>query len=188
MIAPIEYYERAARAYDEAGIALNRTELLEERALLSLRVGDFSSAQAQIDRLLSARPPEKDELAFFTASLTRGRIMTARGEYACPSSGSRQRLEYFHSHGLYYYEAQASAVVALCALHLGKEPEMLERLRRAVDLAARYDYEYWLKQQIAVHPELWSTEEALELLPMDLREQVIAKLAAPAARRTGGDS
>ena len=34
----IEYYERAARAYDEAGIALNRTELLEERALLSLQV------------------------------------------------------------------------------------------------------------------------------------------------------
>ena len=34
----VEYYGRAARAYDEAGIALNRTELFEERALLSLRV------------------------------------------------------------------------------------------------------------------------------------------------------
>ena len=77
----IEYYERAARAYDEAGISLNRTELLEERALLSLQVGDFDAAQAQIDRLISARPPEKDELGFFTASLTRGRIMTAHGEY-----------------------------------------------------------------------------------------------------------
>ena len=31
-----EYYERAARAYDEAGLGLSRTELFEERALLSL--------------------------------------------------------------------------------------------------------------------------------------------------------
>ena len=38
-----EYYERAARAYDEAGISLARTELFEERALLSLQVGDFAS-------------------------------------------------------------------------------------------------------------------------------------------------
>jgi ATP/maltotriose-dependent transcriptional regulator MalT/DNA-binding SARP family transcriptional activator len=170
----VDYYERAARAYDEAGIVLNRTDLLEERALLSLRVGDFNSAQAQIDRLLSARPREKDESIFFTASLTRGRIMTARGEFGRAHDELGQALEYFHAHGLYYYEAQASAVMALCALHLGKEPEMLERLRRAVDLAARFDYEYWLKQQVSGHPELWSTEEALELLPMDLREQVVA--------------
>ncbi|HEY0430827.1 MAG TPA: tetratricopeptide repeat protein, partial [Pyrinomonadaceae bacterium] len=175
----VEYYERADRAYGEAGIVLNRTELLEERALLSLRVGDFNSAQAQIDRLLSARPQEKDELAFFTASLTRGRVMTARGNFGPAHEELGKALEYFHAYGLYYYEAQTSAVMALCALQLGKEPEMLERLRRAVDLAARYDYDYWLKQQLAGHPELWSTEEALELLPMDLREQVIA--APPAA-------
>ena len=77
----IEYYERAARAYDEAGISLSRTELLEERALLSLQMGDLGAAQAQIDRLISGRPAEKDELAFFTASLTRGRILTTRGEF-----------------------------------------------------------------------------------------------------------
>jgi LuxR family maltose regulon positive regulatory protein len=170
----IEYYERAARAYDEAGIGLNRTELLDERALLSLQIGDFASAQAQIDRLISGRPPEKDELVFFTASLTRGRIMTARAEYVPAGDALVKALEYFHAHGLYYYEAQASMVVAICDLHLGKEPKMLERLRRAIDLAVRYDYEYWLKRQIAQHPELFSLEEALELLPLDLREQVAA--------------
>ena len=170
----IEYYGRAARAYDEAGIALNRTELLEERALLSLQVGDFASAQAQIDRLISGRPPEKDELVFFTASLTRGRIMTARGEYESARETLGKALEYFHSHGLYYYEAQASVVSAICDLHLGKELEMLERLRRAIDLAVRFDYEYWLKCQITSHPEVFSSEEALELLPLDLREQVAA--------------
>jgi ATP/maltotriose-dependent transcriptional regulator MalT/DNA-binding SARP family transcriptional activator len=177
----VEYYGRAARAYDEAGIGLNRTELLEERALLSLQLGDFASAQAQIDRLISGRPPEKDELVFFTASLTRGRIMAARGEYQAACEAVSKALEYFHGHGLYYYEAQASVVIAICDLHLGKEPEMLERLRRAVDLAVRYDYEYWLKRQLANHPELFSTEEALELLPLDLREQVVAAPVAPPA-------
>ena len=47
-----EYYERAARAYDEAGISLARTEWYEERALLSLQIGDFNAARNQIDRLL----------------------------------------------------------------------------------------------------------------------------------------
>jgi DNA-binding SARP family transcriptional activator len=169
-----EYYERSARAYEDAGISLNRTELLEERALLSLRLGDFSSAQAQIDRLISARPAEKDELAFFTAALTRCRILTARGEFSPAREELNQALAYFHAHGLYYYEAQASIGLALCALHEEKEPELLERLRRAVDLAARYDYDYWLGRQVANHPELFSTEEALELLPLDLREQVAA--------------
>jgi LuxR family transcriptional regulator, maltose regulon positive regulatory protein len=177
----IEYYGRAARTYDEAGIGLNRTELLEERALLSLQIGDFSSAQAQIDRLISGRPPEKDELVFFTASLTRARIMTARGEYEPARANLNEALEYFHNHGLYYYEAQASVVIALCDLRLGNELEMLERLRRAVDLAVRYDYEYWLKRQIANYPDLFSAEEALELLPLDLREQVAATPKTPVA-------
>ena len=37
---------------------------------------------------------------------------------------------------------------------------MLEHLRRAVDLAVRYDYEYWLKRESLNNPELFSTEEA----------------------------
>jgi ATP/maltotriose-dependent transcriptional regulator MalT/DNA-binding SARP family transcriptional activator len=166
-----EYYERAARAYDEAGIGLDRTELFEERALLNLRIGDFSSAQAQIDRLIGARSQEKHELVFFTASLTRGRIMSARGDYQAADDSLQKAAEYFHANGLYYYEAQASLVLAICALHQEKEPEMIERLRRAVDLAVRYDYEYWLKCQVESHLELFAVEEALELLPLDLREQ-----------------
>ncbi len=76
-----EYYERAARAYDDAGINLARTELFEERAVLSLQLGDFNAARHQIDRLISSRPVEKDEMGFYTASLTRGRIMTAQGDF-----------------------------------------------------------------------------------------------------------
>jgi DNA-binding SARP family transcriptional activator len=170
----VEYYERAARAYDEAGTGLTRTELLEERALLGLQIGDLSSAQAQIDHLISARPPEKGELRFFTASLTRCRIMAARGKYQEAHENLGEALEYFHVHGLYYYEAQASMAIALCDFHLQNERGMLDRLRRVVDLAVRYDYEYWLKRKIAKYPEIFSGEDALELLPLDLREQVSA--------------
>ena len=177
----IEYYERAARAYDEAGIGLTRTELLEERALLGLQTGDLSSAQAQIDHLISARPPEKGELGFFTASLTRGRIMAARGEYQQAREDLSKSLEYFHLHGLYYYEALASMAIALCDFNLGNERGMLERLRRVVDLTVRYDYEYWLKRKIEKYREIFSSEDALDLLPFDLREQVSSSPAATRA-------
>lgn len=175
----IEYYERAARTYDEAGINIARMELLDERALLSLRMGDFGAAQAQTDRLISGRPIEKDERGFYTASLTQGRIMAGRGEYQEARETLIKALEYFHSHSLYYYEAQASAAIALCDLHLGKETEMIERLKRAIDLAVRYDYEYWLKRQINNHRQLFSSEEALELLPLDLREQAASAPKPP---------
>ncbi len=170
----IEYYERAARTYDEAGVSLARMELLDERALLSLRLGDFGTAQAQIDRLIEQRPIEKNALGFFTASLTRGRIMIARGEYEAARGDLEKTLEYFHNHGLYYYEAQASVVLALCDLHEGREPEMLGHSQRAIDLAVRYDYEFWLDRKVAKYPELFSIEEILELLPLDLRQQAAA--------------
>lgn len=173
----MEYYERAARAYDEAGIGLTRTELLEERALLGLRIGDLPAAQAQIDHLISARPQEKGELGFFTASLTRGRVMAARGEYQQACQYLERALNYFHEHGLYYYEAEASMATAICDLHLGNEKAVLERLRRVVDLTVRFDYEYWLKQKITNHPEIFSSEDALELLPLDLRELVASRPA-----------
>lgn len=179
-----EQYARAARSYDEAGIPIDRTELLEERALLSSQVGDFTAAQSQIDRLISGRPREKDERGYFTASLTRGRILTGRGEFERAREEMQEAVEYFHANGLYYYEAQASMVLALSALNLGNERESLDRLRRAVELAVRYDNEYWLKRQISLHPEVFRVEEASELLPADLRSElaIAAKPATAAAQ------
>ena len=43
---------------------------------------------------------------------------------------------------------------------------------RAVDLAARYDYEYWLRREVLRNPELFAIEDTAELLPADLREQL----------------
>src|SRR6185503_11812214 len=42
------------------------------------------------------------------------------------------------------------------------------------DLVARYDYEYWLRQQISHHPGLFASDVAQEMLPGDLRAQLPA--------------
>ena len=176
-----EFYERAARSYEEAGIDLARVELLEEQALLRLRAGDLVRARAQIDRLVELRPQQSDEVGFFTAVLARAHIRIAQGE----GEGAREELlpaiESFRARGLYYYEAQACVALAICELDARREPEMFEHLRRALDLAARYDYEYWLRQQIAHHPGLFASDVAQEMLPGDLRAQlpVLAQSAPP---------
>jgi LuxR family transcriptional regulator, maltose regulon positive regulatory protein len=178
-----EYYQRAARAYDEAGVNLVRTELLEEQALLSMLMGDLNAARYQIERLIVARPRDKNEIGFFTASLAKGRVMIAQGEVEAAADILSQSLEYFHSQTLYYYEAQASLALASCHTRMGNEPQMLEHLRRAVELAVRYDYEYWLRREALSQPELFAFEEATELLPSDLRKHLTdrAGVKAPAS-------
>ena len=175
-----EYYQRAARAYDEAGVNLSRTELLEEQALLSMLVGDLAAARNQIERLISGRPLEKNELGYFTASLAKARIMIAQGEEVAAADVLAAALAYFHDHTLYYYEAQASLAMAWCNFKLEKEPQMFEHLRRAIDLAVRYDYEYWLQRQLVACAPLFAIEEAAELLPSDLRKQ-LAQTASKAS-------
>jgi LuxR family maltose regulon positive regulatory protein len=169
-----EFYERAARAYDEAGINPEQVELLEERALLNLKVGDFATARAQLDRLIQSRPIGKDELRFYTVSLSRARVMSAQDEHEAALLELSGAVDYFRAQGLYYYEAQACLGLANCELKLGREPEMLEHLRRVLDLALRYDYEYWLQRELTSNPELFATEEATEMLPADLRAQLAA--------------
>ena len=167
-----EFYERALRSYDEAGIDVARVELIEEQALLSLKAGDPARARAQIERLAELRQVSKDDMGHFTVTLARARIMLAQHDYDAANEQLIPALDYFHRQGLYYYEAQACMALATCDLESEREPLMLERLRRALDLAARYDYEYWLRQELEHCPKLFATEDALELLPADLRERL----------------
>ena len=175
-----EFYERAARAYEEAGIDLSRVELFEEQALLSLKAGDVPRARGQIDRLIELRSARNDEAGKFTAGLARARIRIAAGECDAARQELLPALEYFRSRGLYYYEAQACIDLAACESELGHEPQMFEYLRRVMDLAARYDYEYWLRQEIARRPGLFASDVSQEILPADLRAQLPAiKTIAP---------
>src|SRR5829696_7031656 len=167
-----EFYERAARAYDEAGVEITRTELLEERGLLALQSGDLTGARALLDRLIEARA--KDEMLRQRTLLARSRVDVAAGRHEEAAADLQAALKFFRSLGLYYNEAQTAMLLAVCEDALGRDAELLEHLRRALDLAARYDYEYWLQRAVAQFPKVFSAPEAAELLPTDLREQLPA--------------
>jgi ATP/maltotriose-dependent transcriptional regulator MalT/DNA-binding SARP family transcriptional activator len=175
-----DFYERAARAYEEAGMDMSRVELFEEQALLSLKAGDAGRARTQIDRLIELRKSRNDETGVFTATLARARIRFWQGERDAAREDVLPGLEYFRARGLYYYEAQACVELAACEHAAEREPQMFEYLRRALDLAARYDYDYWLRQEIAHRPALFASDVAKEMLPADLRAQLpaIAESAA----------
>ncbi len=172
-----EFYERAARAYDEAAIDPTRRELWEEQALLRLQMGDAVGARMLLDRLVASRKDAGDEMGSHTATLTRSRVMLVQGEHETARAGLEPALEYFHTHGLYYYEAQASLALAASLFATGDSEAMLEPLSRALDLVARYDYEYWLQREVASNPQLFASTDAAELLPPDVREQIPAATA-----------
>ena len=181
-----EFYERAGRAYDEAGIERTRRELLEEQALLYLRMGNLTTARALLDQLISARAAVENEMGCHTAALARGRIMLAQGEVDAARSELESSLKFFRARGLYYYEAQACMSLASCNFAMGRDGrEMLDHLSRALDLAARYDYEYWLQCEVSHNPQLFASAEAAELLPPELRELL---LAVPAGEEPGGSN
>ncbi|HEV2915645.1 MAG TPA: BTAD domain-containing putative transcriptional regulator [Pyrinomonadaceae bacterium] len=178
MARAAEFYERSMRAYDEAGVDLTRTELLEEQALLFLQAGNVGGARSQLDRLVSARAGAGDELRNHTARLARGRVIYAQGDYEVARDDLERARAYFNSQKLYYFEAQACLALAYCDLATSRDQEMLENLGRTLDLAARYDYENWLQRELARNPRLLAHTDAAELLPPDLREQ-LAQEAAP---------
>ncbi|HJR06325.1 MAG TPA: BTAD domain-containing putative transcriptional regulator [Pyrinomonadaceae bacterium] len=176
-----EFYNHAARTYEEAGFDVVRSELWEEQAMLQLQLGEHAAARALMERLISARLALKDEMSVQTASLAHARVLIAQGEHAAARAELETALAYFHTHGLHYYEVQASLALAACALAEGRENELVERLRRVLDLAARFDYDYWLRREVAHNPQLFAAPEAVALLPPDIREG----LHVAAAQQTG---
>ncbi|HEX8163937.1 MAG TPA: BTAD domain-containing putative transcriptional regulator [Pyrinomonadaceae bacterium] len=186
----VEFYARAERTYKEAGVDLARYELPEERAVLSAREGDLAAARAALDRLVAARAAMQNEAALKSAVLARAHVMLAQGEHDGARSELVPALRHFREHNFHYYEAQAAMALAACDMEAGGEKEYLGHLRRALELAVRYDLEYWLRREVERNPRLFSLEEAQKLLPADLRRRLSAlqseppppREAAPAAR------
>jgi LuxR family maltose regulon positive regulatory protein len=180
----VEYYERAERAYDEAGIEVTRTELLEERGLLALQLGDLAEARALLDRLVAGRA--HDEMGRQRATIARARVLLAQGRDEEARRDLYPALEFFRAHGVYCAEAPAAMLLAACEHAAGDEPATLGHLRRVLDLAARYDYEHWLRGWVAGYPHVFAAPEAAELLPADLREQLPKSAAEAEAAAAAG--
>ena len=167
-----EYYDRAARAYEESNIDATRHELPEERAVLALQTGDVEKALLLINHLIDARRSINDEIGIHTALLIRGRIHIVKSDTSAGEADLEPALQYFEAHNLYYYEAQTRFALAICADRRKDEQRAISHLRRALDLAVRYDYDYWLRREVTRLPELFLSQEAFSLLPADLREEV----------------
>jgi ATP/maltotriose-dependent transcriptional regulator MalT/DNA-binding SARP family transcriptional activator len=179
----LEFYTRAARTYKEAGLDLARCELPEEQAVLSAQEGDLAAARAALDRHVEARAALRNEASLKSAVLARAHVMLAQGEHTAARAELDPAVAYFREHNFYYYEAQASMALASCASAAGREGECLEHLRRGVELAVRYDYEYWLRREVERNPRLFSPEQSRELLPGDLRQRLTSLEAqAPPSR------
>lgn len=166
-----EYYERAKKAYSEAGIDLSTRELLEEQSVLRWKMEDRVSAFALLDKLLESRQ-KADEYGQQTVKLMRGRLLQESGEMDEAIVLLEPALTYFHEHTLFYNEAQAAITLSSCLVAKGKEHEALNHLRRAIDLAARYDYDFWLRNEVVKKKEYFQLPEFIELLPTEIREEI----------------
>ena len=181
-----EFYQRAMRAYESAGNEISNHELLEEQAILCWQSGDLATARGLMDKLIAARAAHDNTPGVFTASLVRGRIRLAQGDTATATEELQTACTHFRQQGLHYYEALACLALATCAYETNQEVAQVEHLRRAIELAIRYDYEFWLKREVSRQPHLFSLPEATELLPQELRSLVKSSIASQPTPKTEG--
>lgn len=172
-----EAYERAARLYEETGTDISRRELIEEQAMLAMQNGDTESARSMLERLAVKRRAHGDEWLIHSTSLALGRVLLAEGNHTEAEKLLLGALEFFRQHELNYTEAQTRFALAGCFFHLGDEAAMVLHLTRALELAARYNYGYWLKREVMRAHHLFTTNPTLNLLPPDARESLRESLS-----------
>ena len=168
-----EFYERALKAYDDAGINLYEREFDEERARFYLLGGDAARARGLLEHLIDNREKADSRASVHTAKLSLCSVRLATGKTEGLVEDISELLGFFHDQHHYYDEALASMLLAEAFLKLGREKEMIVPLQRAIDLSVRFDYEYWLRREIGRNPALFRNEEIIEKLPPDLLEGMV---------------
>jgi LuxR family transcriptional regulator, maltose regulon positive regulatory protein len=170
-----EFYERAANAYDEAEIDITSKELNEERAAFFRMRGDLPKARALLETLITRREQQGNEHGILTARLRCYQLDLAEGATQGLDAHLRELLDYFNRHNQYYDEALTAMLLAETCLVQGKTKDMIEYVRRALDLSTRFDYEYWLRGEIRRNPAIFGHEDIVDRLPVDLREELSAE-------------
>ncbi|CAN5618257.1 BTAD domain-containing putative transcriptional regulator [soil metagenome] len=167
-----EFYERAARAYEDAGVNTVNRDLDEERAKFYLLRGDAAKSRGLLENLLAEREKTNNEFGIKTVRLNLNRAKLAQNDTKNLAAEIEELIGFFHEQNLNYDEAVASMLSAAVYFSTGNRKEMFAPLQRALDLSARFDYEYWLRGEIRNNPKFFSDEEVVEKLPLDLRELV----------------
>ena len=75
-----EFYERAARAYEDAGVNTVNRDLDEERAKFFLLRGDPAKARGLLENLLAERETTNNEFGIKTVKLNLSRAKLAQNE------------------------------------------------------------------------------------------------------------
>jgi LuxR family maltose regulon positive regulatory protein len=170
-----EFYERALAAYDEAEIDVASKELNEERAVFYRLRGDLAKARSLLESLIRSRKKSGNELGVRTAMLRLAQVDLAEGKTEGLDNTIAELLDFFSTQNHHYDEALAAMLLAETYFAQGRQKEMVVAARRALDLSARFDYEYWLRREIRRSPAIFGSEEIFERLPMDLREELSAE-------------
>jgi ATP/maltotriose-dependent transcriptional regulator MalT/two-component SAPR family response regulator len=174
-----EFYERAANAYDEAEIDITTKELNEERAAFFRMRGDLPKARVLLEALIAGREQQGNEHGVRTARLRCYQLDLAEGNSKELDVHLRELLDFFYRHNNYYDEALTAMLLAETYFVQGNTKDMIEYVRRALDLSNRFDYEYWLRGEIRRNPAIFGHEEIVDRLPVDLREELSAERSVP---------
>lgn len=170
-----EYYERAAKAYDEAEINIATKELNEERAKFLIRRGDTVRARGLLQTLIDAREKQSNVIGLRTAELGLAQVDLLEKRTDGLAERIAELLFFFHEKNHYYDEALAAVLLAETLVATGNEKDAVPHVNRVLDLSARFDYDYWLRGEIRRNPAVFSIEEIAERLPADLRSEISAQ-------------
>ena len=181
-----EFYERARKSYEEVGVNPANREFDEERAALAVARNDLVTARSLLENLLTVRKENKNEIGWHTVRLALCRVRLEQGESGEIIGELEETLHFFHALNLFYYEAAASIALAAALFRHEKRMEMMPHIQRALDLAARFDYEYWLREEIRRSPQMFADEAVIEKLPLDLRAGLESDKAKEIEKETSG--
>jgi len=174
-----EFYERAVNAYDEAEIDVGSKELNEERAIFYRLRGDYGTSRGLLENLISTREKQGNEMRMNTAKLRLYQVDLAEGKLDGLDKKIEGVLDFFSGHNHYYDEALAAMLLAETFYAENKPKQMMDAVRRALDLSTRFDYEFWLRREIRRNPGIFGEEEIFERLPVDLREELSVDRSIP---------
>ena len=183
-----EFYERAANAYEDAGIDTATKEFDEERAVFYILRGEMARARALLEKLIAFRGDATGAAAVNTARLRIIQVDLAEQKFDGLPEALEDLLEIFHARSHYYYEALTAMLLAETLFAMGRMPEVAEPVRRALDLSARFDYDHWLRNEIRRNPQIFGLEEIAERLPPDLRIELDARPQIPQPAGTAATS
>jgi DNA-binding SARP family transcriptional activator len=125
--------------------------------------------------LIEQREMQGNRLGLNTARLCLAQVDLAENKKEGLAGRVQELIGHFHAENHFYDECLASMLMAETVFDPDKPAKALPFINRVLDLSARFDYDYWLRQQIRRRPDIFRIEEIAERLPFDLSEEIEAR-------------